>query len=46
MKVLRTPDARFADLADYPFEPNYTNSGSGEGHHRPGTLRQPGFLNN
>ncbi len=23
MKTLRTPDARFADLPDYPFEPNY-----------------------
>ena len=24
MKILRTPDARFADLSDYPFEPHYT----------------------
>ncbi len=24
MKILRTPDARFVGLADYPFEPNYT----------------------
>ena len=24
MKVLRTPDERFAGLADYPFEPHYT----------------------
>ena len=24
MKILRTPDARFANLADYPFGPNYT----------------------
>jgi haloalkane dehalogenase len=24
MKILRTPDERFANLADYPFEPNYT----------------------
>jgi len=24
MKVLRTPDARFEGLADYPFEPHYT----------------------
>jgi hypothetical protein len=23
MHVLRTPDARFADLADYPFAPHY-----------------------
>ena len=25
MKVLRTPGERFKDLADYPFEPHYTN---------------------
>ena len=24
MKILRTPDDRFANLADYPFEPHYT----------------------
>jgi haloalkane dehalogenase len=24
MKILRTPDSRFADLADYPFAPHYT----------------------
>jgi len=24
MKILRTPDARFANLADYPFAPHYT----------------------
>jgi haloalkane dehalogenase len=24
MKILRTPDARFENLADYPFEPKYT----------------------
>ena len=24
MKVLRTPDKRFANLLDYPFKPNYT----------------------
>ncbi len=24
MQILRTPDARFADLADYPFAPHYT----------------------
>ena len=23
MKALRTPDDRFANLADYPFAPNY-----------------------
>jgi len=25
MKILRTPDACFQDLQDYPFEPHYTN---------------------
>jgi len=25
MKILRTPDACFSDLADYPFAPHYTN---------------------
>ena len=24
MKILRTPDSRFENLADYPFAPNYT----------------------
>ena len=24
MKILRTPDERFANLADYPFAPHYT----------------------
>ena len=24
MKILRTPDSRFANLKDYPFEPHYT----------------------
>ena len=24
MLILRTPDDRFADLADYHFQPNYT----------------------
>ena len=24
IKALRTPDERFADLPDYPFQPNYT----------------------
>jgi len=23
MKILRTPDERFENLADYPFEPHY-----------------------
>lgn len=31
MKVLRTPDDRFANLADYPFAPNYTEVESGAG---------------
>src|SRR5258708_30966042 len=25
MKILRTPDSRFANLADYPFAPHYEN---------------------
>ena len=25
MEVLRTPDERFDDLKEYPFEPHYTN---------------------
>lgn len=35
MKVLRTPDAAFADLQDYEFEPHYTTIPDGAG----GTLR-------
>ena len=35
MKVLRTPDERFADLVDFPFEPHYLTVDDGEG----GTLR-------
>lgn len=31
MDVLRTPDERFADLADYPFEPHWATVDSGEG---------------
>ncbi len=31
MKVLRTPDERFAGLADYPFAPHYLDVDSGEG---------------
>jgi haloalkane dehalogenase len=31
MKVLRTPDARFENLADYPFSPNYTHISTQEG---------------
>jgi haloalkane dehalogenase len=36
MDVLRTPDARFADLPDYPFAPRYTDVPTGDG---AGTLR-------
>lgn len=35
MKILRTPDARFADLPDFPFAPHYVEIPSGDG----GTLR-------
>ena len=31
MKVLRTPDDRFAELPDFPFEPNYLIIPDGEG---------------
>jgi haloalkane dehalogenase len=31
MKVLRTPDARFENLPDYPFAPNYVEVPDGEG---------------
>ncbi len=31
MKVLRTPDERFADLPEYPFEPNYVDLDDFEG---------------
>ena len=31
MRVLRTPDARFEGLADYPFEPHYTEIDTDEG---------------
>ena len=31
MKVLRTPDARFEGLADYPFEPHWTEVPAGDG---------------
>ena len=27
MEILRTPDDRFADLADYPYDPNYLMCG-------------------
>ncbi len=29
-KVLRTPEERFAQLADYPFEPNYLEVDGGD----------------
>ena len=35
MEALRTPEERFADLPDYPFEPNFAEIRDGEG----GTLR-------
>ncbi|MFP5322871.1 MAG: haloalkane dehalogenase [Acidimicrobiia bacterium] len=35
MQTLRTPDERFADLPDWPFEPRYVEVDDGEG----GTLR-------
>jgi haloalkane dehalogenase len=31
MKVLRTPDEYFSNLADYPFKPNYVNIPDGDG---------------
>jgi haloalkane dehalogenase len=31
MKVLRTPDERFANLTDFAFKPNYVNVPDGEG---------------
>ena len=31
MKILRTPDERFADLAGYRFEPHYAEIPDGEG---------------
>ena len=35
MKILRTPDERFQDLADFPYQPNYLQVDDGDG----GTLR-------
>ena len=32
MKVLRTPDGRFDNLKDYPFQPNYVEVPDGEGY--------------
>ena len=31
MKILRTPDERFSDLADFPFEPHYAKIDAGDG---------------
>ena len=31
MEALSTPEERFADLPDYPFEPNYAEIRDGEG---------------
>ncbi len=31
MKILRTPDSRFDNLKDYPFEPNYTDIQTADG---------------
>jgi len=31
MEILRTPDERFAQLADFPFEPHYAEVGVGDG---------------
>ncbi len=31
MKILRTPDERFENLPDYPFEPNYLEVPDGQG---------------
>ena len=35
MEILRTPDNRFAGLAEWPYAPHYTDVASGDG----GTLR-------
>ena len=35
MRTLRTSDDRFADLPDFPFAPQYSEIGDGDG----GTLR-------
>jgi hypothetical protein len=31
MKILRTPDERFANLPGYPFQPHYLNVPDGKG---------------
>ena len=35
MHTLRTPDERFADLPDYPFEPNYADVADSRRRHPP-----------
>ncbi|MGA9277701.1 haloalkane dehalogenase [Ilumatobacter sp.] len=39
METLRTPDERFTDLADYPFEPNYVDVSDQDAEHPGGSLR-------
>ncbi len=39
MQTLRTPDERFADLPDYPFEPHYAEVTAIPGDAASGTLR-------
>ncbi len=39
MKTLRTPDDRFVDLPDYPFEPNYVEVSDQDADQPGGTLR-------
>ncbi len=39
MQILRTPDDRFVDLPDYPFEPNYAEIAAVPGDAAAGTLR-------
>lgn len=39
MQILRTPDDRFADLPDFPFEPHYADIAAVPGDESSGTLR-------
>lgn len=39
MQILRTPDDRFADLPDFPFDPNYAEIAAVPGDPSSGTLR-------
>ena len=39
MQILRTPDDRFVDLPDFPFEPNYAEIAAVPGDPEAGTLR-------